>query len=198
MDGKKIYTLNINGSFYSYDVYEKNGNLYVIVYSAYEKISGIYAINKKGLINTADKPYLFFSSGKEIYSFYEILQNENQFKFVVYDLDFKEVFTKYLDYREFSSFEYYKDDIYIFKYYEEKFSSTPIVLYFDQYGDISNDKIHIKDFENGLRYTLIDEELKVFDDNGNVIYTRNDVDEYLGGYLFKIDNLIYKMSFKEV
>lgn len=193
----------------NYKMYENNKELYLTINS---EINYILHINKDGIKEKIEKNYLplvdqNITKFSPIKYFYERRENnEGDIKLIFYDLDFKQLFVK--DYKKEENhrdFEvYYKFynnlEIFTFKEYYVDSQTNKVSNFIQNFNKdkiLSDKEINLKEFSNGLKFNLENGHLEIYN-NDKVILEDNQIDRYLGGYLFLRDNLIYEVVFTEI
>ncbi|MDD6272043.1 MAG: WG repeat-containing protein [bacterium] len=212
-EDKLIINYKLDYSFTNADALKyivNNDNLYLTLFSNnYDEIYN-YIIDKNGIQTTSKKYYEpLYNQNNELKFFYTIDEVNNESKITYYDLDYNNLYTIEVPYKNtnnnFVMIELINDNISSIKY---TIANNEIY-----YIDLFNSK-QIKEmdalheyFNNGYSFTLNDNrELKIYK-NQELIGTFKDIDKYLGDYYFLSINyneekdiynsIIYNIEFKK-
>lgn len=187
-----------------YKAHTKNNILYLQTYKSKRNLGNdiLYIINNKGIVRKQQGNYKTIEddNGNILY-FFDVVYSNNTLAIHYYDSDLYEYYvytTPTLS--DLNSYEEI-DKLMNGKYHEIEFKfkdGTSNTIYIDLFNsrEISLMDLKYKYFENGYGFVLNDGKLDIYKEK-ELLESFDNVEYYLGGYMFSSGNKIFKVEFKK-
>lgn len=186
---------------YSFDYEIFDGLMYLRTYKYNNKGNDkIYIINYKGISRSQNGKYIYLTNKNKLLYIYDVVINNNTLSIHYYDEDlyeyynYKENLTPSMDVKLTSDFKDKRYHILFIDYNDNSYDKTVYVDLFN--SRIANEiDVNYKYFDNGYGYVLNNGKLSIYKKK-ELINSFDNINYYLGGYLFSSDNKVMKVEFK--
>lgn len=160
----------------------------------------IYIINYKGISRSQSGKYIYLTDNNNLLYIYDVVTNNNTLSVHYYDTDLYEYYyyTENLTPgKEFKLNSDFKDKRYHILFIDYNDKSYDKTVYIDLFNSkiVSEIDVNYKYFDNGYGYVLNNGKLSIYKKDA-LINSFDNIDYYLGGYLFSSSNKVMKVEFK--